>query len=190
LFDIDCAACADKVVAELHKEGTVYQTSFDKKRVVLQVVADPAVTDERILSAVRRAGFRAQIGDGGGSYQPEAKAPAGADVSEPVVDGRDVPDLARMVALGKVTIIDFFADWCGPCRDVDRHVKGLLGTRTDLAYRRLDVVDWDTPLAAHYLRGVPSLPYVIVYGADGRQVDAIAGLDLPRLDAALARAKP
>jgi thiol-disulfide isomerase/thioredoxin len=190
LFDVDCAECADKVVRELRKEGTLYQTAFDKKRVVLRVVADPAVTDEKMLAAVVRAGFRAQIGEGGGAYVPEAKAPEGADVATPVADGHDVPDLARLLVPGKVTLVDFYAGWCGPCRDVDRHVKEMIGRRTDLAYRRLDVVDWDSPLAAHYVRTVPSLPYVIVFAPDGRKVDAIAGLDLARLDAAIAKAKP
>ena len=190
LFDIDCAECADKVVRELRKEGAVYQTSFDKRRVVLRVVVDPRITDDRILAAVQRAGFRAKLGEGGGAYLPQVKPPDGADVATPVVDGSDVPDLAVLLVRGKVTLVDFYADWCGPCRDVDKHVKETLRARTDVAYRRLDVVDWDSPLAAHYMRKVPNLPYVIVFAPDGHKVDAIAGLDLARLDAAIAKAKP
>ncbi|GAC1561512.1 MAG: hypothetical protein NVS3B10_19290 [Polyangiales bacterium] len=87
-------------------------------------------------------------------------------------------------------MVDFYADWCGPCRDVDKHVKALLGTRADLAYRRLNVVDWASSLAVHYMTGVPNLPYVLVFDGRGAQVDAISGLDLGRLDGALARAKP
>jgi thiol-disulfide isomerase/thioredoxin len=177
-------------VAELNREGTVYQTSFDKKRVVLRVVAAPDVTDEKMLSAVRRAGFRAELGDRGGAYVPEARAPEGADVSTAVADGHDVPDLATLAVRGKVTVLDFYADWCGPCREVDKHLKDLLRTRSDLAYRRLNVVDWDSPLATHYMKKVPSLPWVVVLAPDGRQIDAIAGLDLARLDAAIAKAKP
>jgi hypothetical protein len=62
-----------------------------------------------------------------------------------------------------------------------------LSDRSDVAYRRLDIGDWDTPLAQHYLKGVASLPYVVVYGTTGGKVDDIAGLDLPKLDAAIAR---
>mgnify|MGYP003345493865 CR=1 FL=1 len=43
------------------------------------------------------------------------------------------------------------------------------------------IVDWDTPVARHYLADVAGLPYVVVYGKDGKRLDAIALLDLERL---------
>ena len=189
LFGVDCADCANEVTVELKKDGVVYSSSFDKKRVVLHVVVAPSFTDARLLAAVKRAGFSAQIGGGGGRYVADAPTPAGADVSTPVTDGRDVADLKTILAPGKTTVVDFYADWCGPCRDVDKHVKDLLTKRSDVAYRRLDVVDWDSPLAKHWIKDVPSLPYVVVFAPDGRRVDAIAGLDLARLDAAIGAAK-
>jgi hypothetical protein len=64
----------------------------------------------------------------------------------------------------------------------------MLGSRPDVAYRKLDIGDWDTPLARRWLREVTALPYVLVYDKAGRRIDAIAGLDLARLDAAIARA--
>ena len=64
----------------------------------------------------------------------------------------------------------------------------MLASRSDLAYRKLDVGDWDTPLGARYLKGVKALPYVLVFDKGGKQVAAISGLDLPALDAALAKA--
>jgi hypothetical protein len=54
----------------------------------------------------------------------------------------------------------------------------------------MNIVDWDTPLAARYLKGIPELPYVLVYDGKGARVDAIPGADLVRLDAAIAKAKP
>jgi len=188
LFDVDCAECAEEALAQLKKDGTVYQSSFDKKHVVLHVVVDAAFTDERLLAAVKRAGFRAEIGAEGGAYVADAPAPEGADVSTPVADGRDVADLKSVLAANKITVVDFYADWCGPCREVDKHVKALLPRRADLAYRRLDVVDWDSPLAKHYIHDVPNLPYVIVFAPDGHRIDAISGLDLARLDKAIGAA--
>ena len=65
-----------------------------------------------------------------------------------------------------------------------RHLV-LFANRQDLAYRRLEIGDWDTPLARHYLANVPQLPYVIVYDKRGKPMDRITGLDLARLDRAI-----
>ena len=65
----------------------------------------------------------------------------------------------------------------------------LLDEHSDVAYRRLDVGDWDTPLAQRYLKNVPKLPYVIVYDAQGGKVDEVVGLDLAKLDATIEKSR-
>jgi thiol-disulfide isomerase/thioredoxin len=114
-------------------------------------------------------------------------APDGADVRHVAVSGEDVPSLDTHAVPGKVTIFDFYADWCGPCREIDAHVFQLLKARPDLAYRKLNIVSWESPLARRYLVAarVPSLPYVVVYGRDKKWLASISGLDLSRLDQAI-----
>src|SRR5262249_34139489 len=112
------------------------------------------------------------------------KPPPGADFVRLVDAGQDVARLEPV--RGKVTLFDFYADWCGRCRQVDAHVFKLLEGRGDLAYRKLNVVSWETPLARHYLEGVSSLPYVLVYGRDGRPAGKMTGLNLDELDRAIA----
>ena len=46
-------------------------------------------------------------------------------------------------------------------------------------------MSWDTPLAKRWMEQVPMLPYVIVYGRDGKKVRAVTGLDLEALDQAV-----
>lgn len=188
LRDARSVESADAIVAELRKNEVVYATHFDKQRVVLTVTLGRDVAPARVLAAATRVGVRAVLGDAGGSWLGAADVPAGADVATPVTDGHDVT-LESVLVAGKITIVDFYADWCAPCREVDTHVKSLLVGRADVAYRRLNVVDWDSPLATHHMTSVPNLPYVLVFDRDGSPLDAIAGLDLPRLDAALAKAR-
>ena len=190
LHNIDCADCAEDVRAEVEKTTKVYDLKFDKKRAVLTLTVDRNVTDDTLIAAAKRKGIKATAGDGGGSYVPDVATPTGADVITVVSDGSDYPDLARAVVTGKVTIVDFYADWCMPCRAVDEHVKKRMVDRKDLAYRRFNIVDWDSPLAQRHLNGVPQLPYVVVYDGKGARVEAISGADLVKLDAAIARAKP
>jgi thiol-disulfide isomerase/thioredoxin len=119
------------------------------------------------------------------SFEPLPTLAAEADLKRLSLQGEDVGELAAHAVAGKVTVFDFYADWCGPCRKVDAHMFGLINQRQDIAYRKLNVVSWETPLAKHYLASVPSLPYLMVYGRDGRPVRSVSGLDLAALDAAI-----
>ncbi|MBL0215345.1 MAG: thioredoxin family protein [Myxococcales bacterium] len=70
--------------------------------------------------------------------------------------------------LGKVTVFDFWATWCKPCKVVD-HELAALARRfpTELAVRKLDVVDDDSPASQTYVKEA-KLPHVKVFGRDGK----------------------
>lgn len=122
------------------------------------------------------------------SFEPLPELPASADLVRLSHAGEDVPELAAHAAPGKVTVFDFYADWCAACRKVDAHVFRLLQQRGDLAVRKLNVVSWETPLAERYLREVEALPLLVVYGKDGREVARVTGGDVAALDRALRQA--
>jgi thiol-disulfide isomerase/thioredoxin len=122
------------------------------------------------------------------TFDPLPALPAGADLKEISAQGEDVPALEPHAVAGKVTLFDFYAVWCAPCRKVDAHLFPLLGRRPDLAVRKLNVVSWETPVAERYLRNVESMPYVVVYGRRGQRVAEVAGLDLAALDRAIEKA--
>ncbi|WP_309896677.1 thioredoxin family protein [Archangium sp.] len=119
------------------------------------------------------------------SFEPLPVLAPGADLKKLSQAGEDVPELESHAVPGKVTVFDFYADWCPPCRKVDAHMFGLLNARGDVAYRKLNVVAWDSPLAKRHLAQVENLPYLVVYGKDGKLVRAVPGLNLEALDAAI-----
>lgn len=123
------------------------------------------------------------------TFAPLPALPPGSDLAELSRQGEDVASLEAHAVKGKVTLFDFYAVWCAPCRTVDAHLFPQLGTDSDIAVRKLNVVSWDTPLAARYLHGIPSLPYIVVFGKDGRRRGAIAGLNIVGLDRAIAEAR-
>jgi thiol-disulfide isomerase/thioredoxin len=109
----------------------------------------------------------------------------GADLAVLARAGEDVGDLGAHAVPGKVTVFDFYADWCVACREIDLHAYKLLNARDDLAVRKLNVVDWDTPLARRHLSSVEGLPFVVVYGKDRKPVRSIQGVKLPELTQAI-----
>jgi hypothetical protein len=64
----------------------------------------------------------------------------------------------------------------------------IAGGEAALAYRKLNIVEWESALGQRYLKNVPSLPYVVVYGRDGKKFATLTGADLAALDKTIAGA--
>ena len=74
------------------------------------------------------------------------------------------------VAGHDVVLVDFYADWCGPCQMMEPAVEAV-ASDTDAAVLKVDV-DAHQALAAEY--GVQSIPTLLVF-ADGEPVDQMIG---------------
>src|SRR5262245_30196897 len=74
-------------------------------------------------------------------------------------------DLKEHLAPGKYTIVDFYADWCPPCRALDPQLRKLASQRSDVAVRKVDIVDWDSAVVKQF--GVTALPHMQVYDPNG-----------------------
>jgi len=187
LRNIDCSSCGDELVEKMKQEDGVVSARFDRRTAELTVVSAPAYDPLTRAKALKGdEAYEVVEGSDQGTYLPWAKA-GGGDISTLVENGKDLPSLQAHVVAGKVTVFDFGAIWCSPCRVLDEHMLGVVKARDDVAYRKLDVGDWDTPLARRYLTGVQQLPYVIVYGKKGDVVGQIVGLDIKGIDAAIAK---
>jgi len=70
-----------------------------------------------------------------------------------------------------VVLVDFYADWCGPCQQLEPIVEAV-AAETDAAVAKVDV-DRLQPLAQrHGVRGVPTM----VLFSDGEPVEQTVGL--------------
>jgi copper chaperone CopZ/thiol-disulfide isomerase/thioredoxin len=182
----DCGQCFEKIKSALKPVKGVKRMDFDMQKVELTVRLEDEVTDEAVIAAIEGTGLKATVGAGGGSYLPHDEYPAGTDVQVLSPDGRAVGSLEKQRVPGKHTVFDVYADWCGPCRLVDARLRELVAQRTDIAVRRLNVVDFDSPLASELGPRFEALPYLIVFSPSGKRTD-IEGADFARLDKALTR---
>ncbi len=90
--------------------------------------------------------------------------------TEPLhVDGAD--SLQEVVGSHDVVLVDFYADWCGPCKMLEPTVEAL-AAESPAAVAKVDV-DANQDLATQYrVQGVPTL----VLFADGEPVEQVTGV--------------
>lgn len=68
-------------------------------------------------------------------------------------------------------LVDFYADWCGPCRMVSPIVDEIAEEKSDITVGKVNVDD-ENALAMKY--GVMSIPTLIVF-KDGQEKTRIVG---------------
>ncbi|WP_299263883.1 thioredoxin [Halorientalis sp.] len=93
----------------------------------------------------------------------------GASPGEPVhvEDGDHFADLTD----GGVVLVDFYADWCGPCQMLEPTVEEI-ASETAATVAKVDV-DEQQPLAKQFnVQGVPTL----VLFAGGEAVEQVVGM--------------
>ena len=77
-----------------------------------------------------------------------------------------------LLADSKPLVIDFWAEWCGPCRMVAPIVEELAEEYADkVNIGKCDVEEGDDVAASFMIRNVPT----IVFLKDGKQVDKHVG---------------
>ena len=183
---VDCVDCSNPIKAQVKKVKGVKKIAFDMHKVELTVSMDDHVTDAAVVAAIAGAGagFGATVGPGKGSYIPFGKYPSGADVIALTDNGSAVGPLEKLRVAGKYTVFDLYADWCGPCRVVDNELRSILEGRTDIAVRKLNVVDFKSPLAREQGGRLRALPYLVIFSPTGKRTELV-GASTNKLSVAL-----
>lgn len=70
-----------------------------------------------------------------------------------------------------VALVDFYADWCGPCKMVSPIINEIAEERSDILVGKVDV-DQSPELAAEF--GVMSIPTLIIF-KDGEVISETVG---------------
>ena len=69
------------------------------------------------------------------------------------------------------SLVDFYADWCGPCKMISPIVEEIANERTDITVIKVNV-DKHNALASQY--GVFSIPTLITF-KDGKETARMVG---------------
>jgi thioredoxin 1 len=176
---IDGKEYKNVTVSRIEPDGIVLRTKSGISKIYF--VELPKDVQERfhynaaIAAAYSAQGAR-QAGQVTGRGQPVEVISHGAQV-----------DINRHLALGNVTVVDFYADWCGPCRQLAPSLEQLARSDPEIALRKIDIVNWKMPVARQF--NVHSIPQVNVYNRGGSLVGTVNGADIDQIKRYVAQAK-
>ncbi|WP_424526327.1 thioredoxin [Spiroplasma endosymbiont of Glossina fuscipes fuscipes] len=73
---------------------------------------------------------------------------------------KTVDEFEKVIAENKLTLVDFYADWCGPCKMIAPVINELAKDRGDVNFVKINV-DELQDLAQNY--GILSIPTLITF---------------------------
>ena len=178
---IDGKEYKNVTVSRIEADGIVLRTKSGISKVYF--VELPKEVQERFhYNAAIASAYSAQQAV---SQSTTAAARRGQPV-EVISHGAQV-DINRHLALGNVTVVDFYADWCGPCRQLTPSLEQMAMSDPQVALRKIDIVNWRTPVAQQF--NIHSVPQVNVYNRGGRLVGTVVGADIDEIKRYVAQAK-
>ena len=136
----------------------------DLGRDAFTVTYDPEKVDvEAIVARIRMIGYRPERAS---PETPEKRVAAKLEkIPEPVASA-----LTTAREAGRLLLVDFYADWCGPCQVMETRVltdaevrKALEGFQT----LKLDTDKYPEPSRGYRVVGLPTL---LVLGPDGEEL--------------------
>ena len=81
-------------------------------------------------------------------------------------------------------VVDFWAPWCGPCRQIAPVIESLASSRSDVVFAKLNVDENPVVSARYRVSGIPTL----LFFRDGEEKGRIVGaVGKPQIEQAIAQ---
>jgi len=84
-------------------------------------------------------------------------------------------DITKYLVKGKINIVDFYSEFCPPCKKISPLLSKLDKKRDDIVVIKIDInrkgikgIDWRSPLAKQY--GLRSIPHFKIYDGEGNKL--------------------
>jgi len=170
-----CDGCAQGLTEALQKIEGVESVSVDFNSKTAKVIATNEVTIQTIKAAVKDRNFEALFEDETLLKPLTEEEKKGLDIV--VVKGGGKIKFKDHLAAGKITIFDFYADWCGPCRVFSPKVERFIKDNPNVSLRKVDIVTWKSELSKQLTKDyqMPALPFILIFDEKGKLLGKVEG---------------
>ncbi len=171
---MSCDACANSATKTLQgiKGTDSVNVDFNSKTAV--VVG--SMTKGDIKKAMKEKTNFEVVFEGGLRVKPLTDAER-AKLDIKTIKGGSKIKFTDYLADGKVTIFDFYADWCAPCRVFSPKVEQFIKNNPNIALRKVDIVSWKSELSKQLTKNfkMPSLPFTLIFSDKGKLLGKVEG---------------
>jgi thiol-disulfide isomerase/thioredoxin len=186
---LSCGACANTAKRALSVIAGVDSAAVDFQSKKAVVYASRGISQKKIEEVVSSKNFEA-VFPGEELVKPlTGEQKKGLDIA--TIKGGKKLSFSKHLAAGKITIFDFYADWCGPCKIYSPKLENLLQNDENLALRKVDVVDWKSDLAKQLTKDykVPALPFTLIFNEKGELAGRVEGNNIEAVEALVKKIK-
>ncbi|XP_043224233.1 thioredoxin-like [Amphibalanus amphitrite] len=77
----------------------------------------------------------------------------------------------------KLVVVDFYATWCGPCRQIAPKIQAMAKEHTDVVFLKVDVEELDDLAAEYEISCMPTFVFI----KQGAKVTSFSGANADKL---------
>jgi thioredoxin 1 len=191
-FQVDgmtCGLCSEAATRALQKISGVTGAKVDLESTKGSLRARREVRADEVRKALEPLGLEARFSGEPRIAPLSEEEKAGLDIR--LASRGEEVRIADHLARGKITIFDYYADWCGPCHLLSPRLERLVRDNDGIALRKIDISDWESPAAKQATRDfkLPGLPYVRVFGPGGKHIGDVHGNHIEKVETLIRKSR-
>lgn len=97
------------------------------------------------------------------------------------IDSKDNFDTLSKENTEKLVVVDFYADWCGPCKLLGPKLEEFAKEHEDVVFCKVNVDDVDDFATEHAIRALPT----VMFFKGGKELKKVVGMKMPEIEEAI-----